>query len=426
MSNGPARGDDCEVMVIGAGPYGLAAAVHLADHGVTTRVFGEPMSFWRRNMPQGMKLRSPWGATHIPDPHGNLSLDAFVAARGLSRQERLPIETFVDYGMWFQRAAVPDIDQRIIARLESAGDGFRAETKDGARIRARSVVVATGLARQAFRPAAFADIPAELASHASEHGDLGVFRGRRVAVIGRGQSACESAALLREAGAEVELICRGDVHWLGGSARRGHAAVDWLRKRLASPSGVGPFPLNWVAERPDIAHAMPSEVRARFNARCLRPGAAGWLRPRLDGVRIVAGEHVHGAVVAGERIALTLDRGMAVFDHALLGTGYQIDVARVGILDAGLLATIDRRDGAPVLGAGFESSVPGLHFVGASAVASYGPLMRFIAGAGFAARALTKRVLGRRSHVAASRRDATARPPARDPADATALEKVIP
>jgi FAD-dependent urate hydroxylase len=424
MSNRSTRGDDCEVIVIGAGPYGLAAAAHLAAHGVATRVFGEPMSFWRYNMPQGMKLRSPWGATHISDPRGDLSLDAFTTARGLSRREPLPLETFVDYGMWFQRAAVPDIDMRMIARLESAGDGFRVETMDGAHVHARRVVIATGLARQAFRPEPFADTPAEFASHASEHSDLGIFRGRRVAVVGRGQSASESAVLLHEAGADVELICRGDVHWLGGNARPGRASVDWLRQRLASPSGVGPFPLNWLAETPDLAHAMPVEMRTRFNARCLRPGAAAWLRPRFGGVRVLAGERVHSAVVAGERIALMLDHGTAVFDHVLLGTGYKIDVAKLGILDADLSAVLARRDGAPVLGAGFESSVPGLHFVGASAVGSYGPLMRFIAGAGFAARAVTKRVLGQRSRAAAGRGDAAAGKPARDPADA--LEKADP
>lgn len=426
MSNWSARSDDCDVVLIGAGPYGLAAAAHLAAHGVATRVFGEPMSFWRHNMPQGMKLRSPWGATHIPDPQGELSLDAFTAARGLARREPLPLETFVDYGMWFQRAAVPEIDTRMIVRLESAGDGFRVETMDGAHVHARRVVVATGLARQAFRPDAFADIPAEFASHASEHSDLGIFRGSRVAVVGRGQSACESAALLHEADADVELICRGDVHWLGGNARPGRASVDWLRQRLASPSGVGPFPLNWLAERPELAHAMPVEMRMRFNARCLRPGAAAWLRPRFDGVRVLAGERIHSAVVAGERIALMLDHGTAVFDHVLLGTGYKIDVARLGILDADLLAVLARRGGAPVLGAGFESSVPGLHFIGASAVASYGPLMRFIAGAGFAARAVTKRVLGQRSRAAASRRDAAAGKLVSGPADAVTLEKVDP
>jgi hypothetical protein len=154
---------------------------------------------------------------------------------------------------------------------------------------------------------------------------------------------------------------------------------------------------------PDAAAVMPASTRAWFNAKCLRPGAAGWLWPRFEGVRVLAGERVHGAVAAGERIALTLDHGSAVFDHVLLGTGYRIDIAKLGILGPDLLRRIACRDGAPRLAAGFESNVPGLHFVGASAVASYGPLMGFVAGTAFAARKLTEAVLELREYAAPSR-----------------------
>jgi FAD-dependent urate hydroxylase len=395
MSNRSARGDDCEVIVIGAGPFGLAAAAHLAERGVATQVFGEPMSFWRHNMPQGMKLRSPWGATHISDPRGDLSLDAFVAGHGLSRREPLPLETFVDYGMWFQRAAVPDIDTRMIVRIESAGDGFRVETMDGAHVHARRVVMATGLTRQAFRPEAFADVPAEFASHASEHGDLGGFRGRRVAVIGRGQSACESAALLAESGARAEIISRGDIHWLahltdGNSTK---PALWWLREALAAPSAVGPFPLSWLAEFPGIAWRLPTKLRDEFTQRCLKAGAAGWLKPRFGDVTINPGRTISRARAASRRIELELDNGVRTFDHVLLGTGYRVDIGRLGLLSRALLDKIDCVDGSPVLGTGFVSSVPGLHFVGSYAVRSYGPLLRFIAGAPFTAGAVTRTIL---------------------------------
>jgi cation diffusion facilitator CzcD-associated flavoprotein CzcO len=409
MSDRPARSNDCEVIVIGAGPYGLAVAAHLKEHNIATRVFGDPMSFWRHHMPKGMKLRSPWAATHIADPHEALSLDAYTSRHNLPQREPVKLETFIDYGVWFQGCAVPDIDRRMVARVESAGDGFRAVTADGDAVYADRVVVATGLAHQQFRPPAFAEVPAALASHTCEHDDLGGFRGQRVAVVGRGQSACESAALLHEAGAEVELICRGDLHWLGGGAQPGRTVKGWLSERLASPSGVGPFPLNWIAEMPDAVSLMPAHIRAWFTARCLRPGAAGWLRPRFDGVRVLAGENIHAAVAIGERIALTLDRGTAVFDHVLLGTGYRIDIAKSGILGPDLLRKIACRDGAPKLQAGFESNVPGLHFVGASAVASYGPLMRFIAGTAFAARELTESLLEHRRYAAPTHERASGR-----------------
>ncbi len=409
MSDRPARTNDCEVIVIGAGPYGLAAAAHLKEHNIATRVFGDPMSFWRRHMPKGMKLRSPWNATHIADPHEALSLDDYFSQHNLPRREPVKLESFIDYGVWFQGCAVPDIDRRMVERVESAGDGFRAVTVDGDAVYADRVVVATGLAHQQFRPPVFDDVPAALASHTCEHDDLGIFRGQRVAVVGRGQSATELAVLLHEAGADVEIICRGDLHWLGTGVQQRWAVKGWLSERLASPSGVGPFPLNWIVEMPDAVSLMPAGLRASFTARCLRPGAAGWLRPRFDGVRVLAGERIHGAVPTGERITLMLDHGTAVFDHVLLGTGYRIDIAKLGILGPDLLPKIACRDGAPKLRAGFESSVPGLHFVGASAVASYGPLMRFIAGTAFAARELTEGLLEQRRYKAPSHESAPGR-----------------
>jgi len=219
-------------------------------------------------------------------------------------------------------------------------------------------------------------------------------------VIGRGQSACESAALLAEAGADVTMVCRGDIHWLGaetsGNAHR--RDLYWrLHKLLATKSGVGPFPLNWANEQPDLIHHLPRDMRIWLNAKSLRPGAAGWVRPRVAGVAVEAGRTIAGARRHGSGIALDLDNGPRDFDHVLLATGYRIDIARLGILAPALLAGITTDAGSPVLGYGYESCVPGLHFVGSAAVRSFGPLLRFVWGAGYAARSVTRHVCANRS-----------------------------
>ncbi len=389
----------CEVAVIGAGPYGLAIAAHLAAAGVETRTFGEPMGFWRNNMPKGMKLRSPWRASHISDPRGAWSLDRYVAAAGLKRMENQPKEQFVAYGEWFQRGAVPDLDPRKVELVKPIPGGFRLLLEDGETLQARRVVIAMGLANQDFRPAEFEGLPAELVSHACEHADLGVFRGRRVAVIGRGQSGCESAVLLAEAGAEVELISRGDVIWIGPetSDTTKQTLRQRLRELLAARGAVGPFPLDWLVDRPGIVSRMPLEWRDQITERSLRPAATAWLRPRAGAVRQSPGRLIVGARPVGDKISLELDnRTHAVFDHVLLATGYRIDIRRLGVLAPDLLAGIARVEGYPVLDAGFESSVPGLHFAGSTAVKSFGPVMRFVWGAGYAAHAITRTARARR------------------------------
>lgn len=393
------RGDRCKAIVIGAGPYGMALAAHLKDRGVDSRVFGEPMSFWRCNMPKGMFLRSPWGATDISDPHRTLSLDAYMAARKISRTEPLPLETFVGYGEWFRGRAVPDLDRRLIDQIEAAAGGFRVIAADGEALNADCVVVAVGLAHQAFRPAVFAGTRSVRVSHSSDHAGFEGFGGKRVAVVGRGQSACESAVLLREAGAEVELICRSPIHWLSYAPGSTGAAPAWpsslrakLSRLLATPSGVGPFPLNWMIEFPHLVHRLPADMRRSFNTASLRAGAAGWLLARFHGIAVMAGADIDGVIEKDRCIELSYGGRSTSYDHVLLATGYKTDIAKFGIFAPHLLNAIACRDGAPVLSNSFESSVPGLYFIGASAVASLGPLLRFIAGTRFAARRVTNAI----------------------------------
>jgi len=398
--------NSCDVAIIGAGPYGLATAAHLRAANVPFRIFGAAMSFWRRHMPAGMKLRSPWIATHIADPFGRNLLDDYFGEMGLPLPELLPVENFIDYGMWFKERVASDLGSRSVVRIGGRDGGFRIVLDDGANVFAKRVVMATGLLHHDYRPAQFDGLPRELVSHSCEHTDSDQFRGRHVAVIGRGQSACESAALLHEAGADVEIFCRGPLVWNADPEARG-VLRGMLRAVLANalipPSQVGPFPFNWLVEAPAIVHRLPQPARDRLNAHCLRATAILWLRPRLRDVSVLEGWRIRDAQRDGDRIALTLDDGVRRFDHVLLATGYRIDVDKMTVLDPQLRNRIVRRNGLPVLAGGFESSVHGLHFVGAAAVGSFGPLLRFIAGAGFAARNVTRAALEGRQVAASAR-----------------------
>ena len=100
------------ITVVGAGPYGLSVAARLRNAGVPAPVVGQPMAFWREAMPRGMLLRSEWPGSHIADPRRALTLDRYETARGATLSRRLPIADFVDYGLWYQRQAVPDRDPR--------------------------------------------------------------------------------------------------------------------------------------------------------------------------------------------------------------------------------------------------------------------------------------------------------------------------
>jgi hypothetical protein len=267
-------------------------------------------------------------------------------------------------------------------------------------VRARGVVVATGIGPFAHCPAPFASLPPERVSHASERSNrhFGRFAGRRVVVVGGGQSAIESAALLHEAGAEVEVLARQPrVRWL----RHGTPFHEWLhcpanpfRTALYPPGNIGPPGVNWLIETPQVFRRLPRRLQDWLAARALRPAATGWLRPRTQGMLIRTGRRVVSAVVRQDRVRLHLDDGSdCSADHVLLGTGYQVRLARYGFLAPEVVRGVRTADGYPVLSSGFESSVPGLYFVGATAAYSFGPVCRFVAGTPFTARALTRSVL---------------------------------
>src|SRR5271155_1511662 len=155
----------CDVTIIGAGPYGLSAAAHLRTiPGLDVRVFGRPMSFWEYNMPKGMFLRSGWDATHIAHPGDSLKLEAFQEATGRRFSKPVPLDCFVQYGQWYQRQVLPDIDQREIARVETGPKGFRVTLTDGESFDSRRVVIAAGINSFAWRPPEFKGFDSSLVS----------------------------------------------------------------------------------------------------------------------------------------------------------------------------------------------------------------------------------------------------------------------
>jgi hypothetical protein len=264
-------------------------------------------------------------------------------------------------------------------------------------------VIAAGIASFARRPQPFEGLPSELATHVSDQRDVRRFVGKRVAIIGAGQSALESAALIREAGGEVEVIVRApNVHWLGWRARL--QKLGPIAKLLYSPFDIGPAGVSRIVAVPDAVKYFPRSVQDAFRRRALRPAGARWLVDRFKAIPISTGRFVESAVPSGSRLRLRLNDGSSrEVDHALLGTGYRVDVTRYPFLPSELSAELAQVNGFPRLTPGFESSIPGLHFLGAPSSWNFGPLMFFVCGTDYAARRLARHIAARASRNGSER-----------------------
>ncbi|GAA2241617.1 hypothetical protein GCM10010232_30850 [Streptomyces amakusaensis] len=386
-----------DMAVIGAGPYGLSIAAHAAAAGMSLKVFGRAMASWRDHMPEGMYLKSePW-SSNLSDPSAAHTLRHFSEEHGFDAVHGtpLPIAAFTEYGMWFAEHAVPAVDERTVTLVAPAGDGFRVETADGERVRARTVVLAVGVMPFVQLPEQLAALPAHQVSHSSGHRDLSGFRGQDVTVLGAGQAALETATLLAEQGARPRLVAR-------------RARLNWntppeplqrgmLRSLRTPHSGLGTGWTSWVwSETPWAVRKLPASTREHIARTALGPAGAWWLRERYERrVPALLGHGLRSAAAHGERVLLTLgapdgETVVVESDHVLAATGFTPDLDRLRLLDSSLRRAVATVGGgrAPELSAGFESSCPGLFFAGLLAAPSFGPSMRFVHGATFTAHRL--------------------------------------
>jgi thioredoxin reductase len=389
-----------QVAIIGAGPYGLSVAAHLRALGVPHRIFGTPMDTWCRHMPAGMALKSDGFASNLSEPSGDGTLAAYCARHAIPYHDvdiLVELSTFTGYALDFQRRFVPDLEDRQVVAVEQGGDGYTLKLDDGETLTAQAVVCAVGITHFATIPDSVAALPAELLSHSWAHHDLSGFAGRDVVVLGGGSSAVDIAVLLHEAGARATLVARRPKLHFFDEPTPGPRPL-WQRLRHPS-SGLGPGLRSWICQKfPQLFRFLPGRLRLAVVKRHLGPVSLWMMRGRMQaGVTTLLRHHLRDARAVDGRAHLVVrgHDGAAteiVADHVIAATGYRPDVERLEFLGDDLRARVHTHHGMPVLSGTFESSAPGLYFVGPASVNSFGPLVRFMVGAEYAAPRLARRL----------------------------------
>lgn len=386
--------------IIGAGPYGLSIAAHFRRRGIPFRIFGKPMDSWAEHMPKGMLLKSDGFASNIYDPDEAFTLRQFCEERGIEYADSgvpVKLDTFVAYGMAFRDRMVPELENKLVLGVERLQNGFNLRLDDGEMVSARQVVVAVGITHFEHIPSALADLSPQYLSHSARHKEVAPFKGRSVVVIGGGASALDLAGLLQEAGANVQLVSR-QKELRFHSAPTGKARSFW--QRVSQPqSGLGPgMRSRFYANAPWAFHWLPESVRLKVVRRALGPSGGWFIKEKVLGrVPLWLGYAPERADVQDGKVRLSL-RGQdgsereLVAEHVIAATGYRVDLERLNFLSTDIRSRVKKVNGAPVLSSAFESSVPGLYFAGVAAANSFGPVMRFAFGAGYAARTLTRAV----------------------------------
>jgi FAD-dependent urate hydroxylase len=372
-------------LIIGAGPYGLAAAAYASRRGVDFHLLGRPVEFWYRNMPEALLLRS--GTDWHIDPAGVSTFEAYVRHKRL-RQDQvhpIPVQLFREYASWFQEEYGLEAQTTLVRELRRKDGLFEVVLEDGQRLLTQQVLLALGFANFVSAPAELTEkIPAGRWSHTCDTVSFDFLRGRRCLIIGGRQSAYEWAVIIRETGgAQVHVSHRhplprfepSDWSWVSAMVRATSEIDGWWRNQL-----------------PEAQEALRQRFWAEGRLK-LEP----WLGPRLDHDTIHLWPNTQLAScteLPGGQLRVALDTGTTFeVDHVILATGYRVNIHNVPFLAPdGLLDELAVADGFPVLDEHFQSSIPGLYFSGLAATRDFGPFFGFTVGCPVAGKVIIERV----------------------------------
>lgn len=380
----------CQTAIIGAGPYGLSLAAHLGAVGADFRIFGKAMTSWRENMPRGMMLKSDGFASNLSSPDPASTLKVWCADRGVEYHDLIipvPLSVFVEYSCWFQKRYVPRLEEQQVVSLSKSPRGFALTLDNGEQLEAANVVLAVGINWFQNLPPSLRGLPPELLSHSFGHRELSRFSGKRVLILGAGASAVNAAVMAQEDNVDVGLVARASVVQFHSAPDPD--AVSWLKTITHPSSGIGPGWRSFLCSNaPRLFRRMPDAFRLRAIKRHLGPESGWFMREKLKAHQYL-GHMIEGARVEGDRVMLITrqdgKRSEIVADHIIAATGFRPDLRRLPFMDEALRERIAHLEHTPRLSDQFETSVPGLYAMGILAANTFGPLMRFMVGAEYAA-----------------------------------------
>jgi hypothetical protein len=337
-----------DLVIVGAGPYGISLAANASAQQLSHRMFGQPMSFWKEGMPQNMYVRTPYQFVSFSDYESRYTMERFAEETDAVLDYPLQRSSFIQYASWFMKKNEVSNTPEKVKEIRGSDYCFEVELMTGETYMTRNVVIATGISDFKYIPEVLRGHLVTYVSHSSGYTSFAAFRNKSVIVVGSGQSAWEAAVLLREAEVDVEIIYRRLLP--NYSVNR----MDDFRLQTLGSHFYGLSPI--VKQRIRDSEMFSAPV-------------AAFLQPLVEGkVRQTGGVTIEKSETSSDKIIVTLSDGTRrIADHLIAATGFMMNVNNLPMLSIQLKREIRREQGDvryPRLNGSFETSVQSMWFGG--------------------------------------------------------------
>lgn len=348
------------VLIVGAGPYGLSLANYLTEQGQEFKIIGKPMELWREHTFSDAYLRSDMATSEISHPDNKFSLETFRTKAGIkseSASERVSVKEYRRYIDWVLGSISYTVQQEYLSELTKEKDHFIAELESGTQIRAKQVVIATGVAHHLKVPEAFSDARDVIHSYFTR--EIEALRGKKVLVVGAGQSAAEAM--------EICQLNDNQVHWYSRKEPR------YYSEPLDLPKWIFNLVVKSAGFFRRLPHMVIKNMFSIFSATTMTPD----------------NEEKLGAI---SRFSSMPD--LSEYDHVISATGYNYTLNHMKFLAEELRGSLEMRASMPRIDKNFMSSMRDLYFIGPATEMFFGPPMKFMIGSKYVAPRLSKILAG--------------------------------
>jgi len=358
------------ILIVGAGPYGLSLANYLAHQKKDFLIAGKSMELWREHTFDNMDLRSDVATSTIIHPENKFSFENYCLSNNQSIEElkgMLPVTTFRRYLNWCESSYDFDVIPEYVVKIEKNDHGFTSRLKSGAEIVSNKVVMATGVAHHLNIPEDLLNSKSSIKEksktknlkviHSYDTAEIAHQKNKKVLVIGAGQSAAESIDIL--------LQNKNKVDW--------HSRTRPIY--FKEPLNIPKWLFNIIVYSAGVVRAIPPAISKRilsiFSATTITPN----FQPMMEKI---------------QRLKHLPD--LSNYDIIVTATGYRYDIRYMDFIGDTILKNLKLRKQMPYVNPDFETSIPGLHFIGPIIEQYFGPAMKFMIGAHYAAPKLSSKL----------------------------------